>query len=209
MEDRSGGMLSARLPAPGFGEFQVPEMPAYTQRYSKRGNAFAGQTTPVFQQARFGNREGIGGMGPYLSGAEDDTFFEGVQTKRGNMGVFESTRWQPGEDFRGNFGVASLAELKNFPGLMTRGGGLRAGGPRRSDYIDRKNYWFESVRPGTDLFAQNGENFAGIREEQRRTPVVMTEVDALPLRAMIENNPFHISSHSARQAKRMYDAEFS
>jgi hypothetical protein len=203
-------MNKLNLPLPGFGQFEVAEMPAYIQGYSKRGNQFDGETTPVYQQARWGNKRLVGGMNAYLSQAEDDTYLEGYKTKKGNTGVFDWTRWTPGYDWRGNFGVASLGELNNYAGIPTRGGMLRKGGPKRSDYIDRPNYWFESARPGvgTSRYSQNVNNYAGLYEYKKQTPRIETNNDMLIRRAVIEHNPFHINSHAAKQAKAVYDKEF-
>lgn len=198
------------LPVPGFGEFEVPEMPSYIQSYSKRGNSYDGQTTPVYQQARWGNKTGIGGMGGYLSQIEDDTYFESYKTKKGNAGVFDWTRWGPGYDWRGNFGVANLGELNNYAGIPTRGGMLRKGAPKRTDIIDRPNYWFEVTRPGVEYgrYTQNNNNYAGLYEYKKQTPVIELDNDMLVLRDMIEHNPWHINSHAAIQAKEVYDHEF-
>ena len=203
-------MNSLNLPPPGFGELEVAEMPAYIQSYSKRGNSFDGQTTPVYQQARFGNKTGRGGMAGYLSQAEDDTFLESYKTKKGNAGVFDWTRWSPGYDWRGNFGVANLGELNNYAGIPTRGGMLRKGAPKRSDYIDRSNYWFETTRPGvaTGRYTQKNNNYAGLYEFKKQTPRIVTDNDMLVLRDMIEHNPWHINSHAAKEAKKVYDKEF-
>ncbi len=200
----------AILPQHGFGEFEVPEMPAYTQSYSKRGNTFDGATTAVKNQARFGNKTGKGGMGAYLSQVEDPTFFDGFREKLGNHGVFENIRWAPGQDWRGGFGIASLDSSKNYA-MSTRGGMLRKGGPKRSDVIDRPNYWFETARPGISYgrYTQNNQNYSGLYEWKRRTPIVEANSDALVLREMIEHNPFSINSHSAQMAKRIYDKEFT
>jgi hypothetical protein len=193
----------------GFGEFDVAEMPAYVQSYSKRGNAFDSDTTPVYQQTRFGNKRNVGGMDAYVSALGDETYFEGLKQKNGNPGVYELLRWGPGYDWRGNFGVASLSEMKNFV-MSTRGGELRNGGPKRSDIVDRKNFWFDTIRPGLDVgrFAQTNENYDGVYEWKRQTPVVQRDSDFLVLREMIEHNPWHIVSHAAVAAKEEYDAEF-
>lgn len=198
------------LPPPGFGQFEVAEMPAYIQGYSKRGNSYDGETSPVYQQARWGNKRLIGGMAGYLSQVEDDTYFEGYKQKKGNTGVFSITRWSPGYDWRGNFGVASLGELNNYAGIPTRGGMLRKGGPKRSDYIDRPNYWVETTRPGVGVsrYTQNANNYAGIYGYKKQTPRIQTSNDMLVLREMIEHNGFHINSHGAKQAKKIYDKEF-
>jgi hypothetical protein len=205
--DTSG--LGAALPAHGFGDLEVPDMPAYVQSYSKRGNTFDAETTPVYSQARFGNRNGRGGMSAYLSGAEDPTYMEGYRTKLGDQGVYEQVRWTPGYDWRGGFGVASLDASKNFA-MSTRGGQLRKGGPRRSDIVDRPNYWSETVRPGIShsRYTQKNENYSGVFETSRRTPEIERANDTLVLREMIEHNPFHIGSHAAAWAKRDYDGEF-
>lgn len=194
---------------PGFGELEVPEMPAYVQSYSKRGNTYDAQTTPVMQQARFGNRVGRGGMDAYLSQVEDPLFFESYKQKKGNQGVYEDIQWAPGYDWRGNFGISSLSSSKNYA-MSTRGGQLRKGGPRRSDVVDRIGYWFETARPGIEYsrYTQNNENYSGMYEWKRRTPFISRDNDPLVLREMIEHNPFHIRSHSALQAKNMYDKEF-
>lgn len=194
---------------PGFGELQVPEMPAYIQSYSKRGNTFDGDTTPVYQQARFGNRVGKGGMEAYLSMAEDPTFMESMKVKKGNAGVYEIERYTPGYDWRGGFGIASLAANKNYA-MSTRGGQLRKGGPKRSDYVDRPNAWFERARPGIShsRYTQKNDNYSGLYEFKKRTPVIQTDNDMLVLREMIEHNPFAINSHAAQQAKAVYDNEF-
>ena len=199
-----------KFPSHGFGEFEVAEMPAYTQRYSKRGNQFDGDTTPVYQQARWGNKTGKGGMGAYLSQAEDDGFFGGTKVKLGDQGVFSIERWSPGYDWRGGFGVASLSNVKNYAGISTRGGQLRKGAPKRGDYMERKNAWFEKTMPGIShgRYTQKNDNYAGLYEWKRRTPIVQRENDMLVLREQIEHNPFHISSHSAKQAKTIYDKEF-
>ena len=198
------------LPPHGFGDLEVPEMPAYVHSYSSRGNVHGGERTPVYQQARWGNRVGRGGMAAYLSQLEDDTFFEGYKTKKGNHGVFDATRWSPGYDWRGNFGVASNSELKNYAGIPTRGGSLRKGGPRRSDYMDRPNFWFEQTRPGIShgRYTQSSNNYAGLYQDKKQTPTITLDNDMLVLREMIEHNPWHISSHSAMQAKSAYDSEF-
>lgn len=192
----------------GFGEFQVPEMPAYVGTYSKRGNAFSSETTPVMHQARFGNRSVRGRMDAYLPLAEDSGYTDVLRIKRGNTGAEEQLRWSGGYDWRGNFGIASLAANKNYE-MSTRGGQLRKGGPKRADYIDRPGFWFEQVRPGIShsRLTQNNDNYSGVYENKRRTPVIELENDMLVLREMIENNPFAIHSHAATQAKAVYDAE--
>ena len=194
---------------PGFGEFQVPEMPAYVQSYSSRGSGFSWETTPVKNQARFGNRNGIGGMGAYLSMAEDANFFEGDKQKVGQPGVFEQVRWTPGHDWRGGYGIASLEANKNWRDF-TRGGQLRQGGPRRQDVIDRPNVWLDTVRPGIGVSreGQCNDNYSGVYETKRQTPIVERETDTLVLREAIEHCPFFIISHSALQAKENYDAQF-
>lgn len=194
---------------PGFGDLQVPEMPAYVQGYSKRGNTYDAETTPVMQQMRFGNRVGVGGMNAYLSQVEDPLFFESCKQKKGNQGVFEEVRWNPGYDWRGNYGISSLNASKNYA-MSTRGGQLRKGGPRRSDVVDRIGYWFETARPGIEYsrYTQNNDNYSGVYEWKRRTPFISRDNDPLVLREMIEHNPFHIVSHSAIQAKEVYDREF-
>lgn len=204
---------SARLNMPphGFGEFEVPQMPSYVQSYSKRGNALDADQTPVYQQARWGNRIGRGGMDAYLSQGEDPTFFEGDRVKLGDQGVYELTRWAPGYDWRGNGGIASLSETKNYPGIQTRGGSLRAGGPKRSDIMERPNYWFEQARPGVSVsrMSQANENYSGVYDWKKRTPSIERGNDMLQLRQMIEHNPFHVNSHAAKQAKAVYDQEFN
>lgn len=194
---------------PGFDEKQVPEMPAYVQSYSKRGNTFDGDTTPVYQQTRFGNRNGRGGMQAYLSQVEDPTYFESMKTKKGNAGVYGIERWSVGYDWRGGYGIASLASNKNYA-MSTRGGQLRKGGPKRSDYMDRPNAWFERARPGIaySRYTQNNDNYSGVYEYKKQTPVIQTDNDMLVLREMIEHNPYAINSHAAQQAKTIYDAEF-
>ena len=197
------------LPPHGFGQLEVPLMPAYVSKYAKRGNQYDGQTTPVFNQMRWGNKRNIGGMGAYVSQLEDDTFFESLKVKKGDAGVYESLRWAPGADWRGNFGVASLAELKNYAGIPTRGGMLRKGGPRRSDVVERPNAWFENTRPGigTSRFTQANNNYSGLFEYKKVTPPIITSNDMMVLRDMIEKNPWHINSHAAIQAKQVYDKE--
>jgi hypothetical protein len=209
--DGSGPRQQLRLPKPGYGQHTIPEMPAYISGYSGKGNSFDALKTPVMVQSRVGNKRGRGGMEGYINHAEDDTFFEGYRQKKGNHGVFAATRWSPGHDWRGNFGVANLSELRNYAGLQTRGGQLRKGGPRRSDYIERPGHWQEQARPGiaTGRYVQTNNNFSGIREDSRRTPFIQRDNDMLVLRQMIEHNPFHIGSHSAKQAKAAYDEEFS
>lgn len=193
-------------PDPGFGEFDVAEMPAYVQSYSRRGNAATAEVTPVFQQARFGNKRNRGGMGAYLSNAENDGHLEGQRQKRGLHGVFEATRWAPGMDWSGNFGTASLSEVKNYAGIPTRGGALRKGGPRRSDVVDRLGFWFETARPGiaNSRFTQTNDNYSGIRDPKKKAAPIIMEADTGVLRQMIEHNPFHIASHSALQARALY-----
>lgn len=205
----SGTVNTLKTPPHGFGEFEVPEMPAYIQSYSKRGNAFDAETTPVYQQVRWGNRRGRGGMNAYLSHAEDATYFDGFREKKGNHGVYERIRWAPGYDWRGNFGVASLSQIKNYAGIPTRGGQLRKGAPRRGDYLERVNAWWERARPGIGVsrYSQNNNNYAGLYEWRRRTPFIQRDNDPLVLRDMIEHNPFHISSHSAKQAKEWWMRE--
>lgn len=203
-------MNTPNLPAHGFGEFDVPEMPAYVQSHSKRGNTFSAESTPVYSQVRWGNRRGRGGMGAYLSQLEDPTYFEGYRVKRGDQGVFPFIRWAPGWDWRGNGGIASLSETKNYAGISTRGGQLRKGGPKRSDIVERPNFFFENLRPGVSVgrYTQSNDNYAGLFDWKRKTPTIMTDSDPFILKQMIENNPFHISSHSAAQAKSAYDSEF-
>lgn len=201
--------IGPNILGPGFGELEVPEMPAYIQSYSKRGNTFDGETTPVYQQARWGNRTGRGGMAAYLSELEDPTYFESYKTKKGNTGVYEMERYTPGYDWRGGFGVASLASNKNYA-MSTRGGQLRKGGPKRSDYMDRPNAWFEKTMPGIShgRYTQNNDNYSGVYEWKRLTPIIQTDNDMLDLREMIEHNPYHINSYAAEQAKKIYDSEF-
>jgi hypothetical protein len=198
------------LPPHGFGQYEVPDMPAYVQSYSKRGNQYDGETTPVYNQIRWGNKRNIGGMAAYVSQLEDDTYFEGYKVKKGDAGVYQTLRWAPGYDWRGNFGVASLSELKNYAGIPTRGGMLRKGGPRRGDTVERSNAWFENTRPGigTSRLTQNNNNYAGLYEYKKITPPILLDNDMLVLRDMVEHNPFHISSHAAKQAKTVYDGEF-
>lgn len=193
----------------GFGNLQVPDMPSYVQSYSKRGNTFDGQTTPVYQQARWGNRTGRGGMAAYLSQLETPQYFDALKQKLGDAGVYEALRWSPGYDWRGGFGVASLAANKNYV-MTTRGGQLRKGGPKRSDYVDRPNAWFEKTMPGIAYgrYTQNNDNYSGVYEWKRNTPFVERDTDMLVLREMIEHNPYHINSHAAAAAKAAYDAEF-
>lgn len=199
----------ARLEENGFQEFGVPEMPAYVQSYSKRGNSYDAETTPVYNQARWGNPRYRGGMDAYVSIVEDRNNFESLKQKRGNAGVFEIERWTPGYDWRGGFGIASLGALNNYR-EYTRGGTLRAGGPRRGDVVERTGYWDETARPGIaySRFTQNNDNYGGVYENKRQTPIVERESDMLQLREMVEKNPFHIPSHAAAQAKAIYDREF-
>lgn len=173
------------VPQAGFGSLEVPEMPAYVQSYTKRGNGFGAPPVPVYQQSRFGNRQGRGGMDAYLSQLEDPTFFESTKTKLGDTGVYEHTRWTSGYDFRGGGGIASLDASKNFR-INSRGGGLRAGGPKRSSYMDRPNAWFERARPGIShsRFTQKNDNYAGVYDWKRRTPMIQRDNDALVLRDM-------------------------
>jgi hypothetical protein len=199
----------AVLPSPGFGEFDVPEMPAYVQSYSTRGSGFSWETTPVLNRTRFGNKTGKGGMDAYLSQVEDPNFFEGSKLKVGDPGVFELMRYGPGSDWRGNFGIASLDASKNYT-RSTRGGMLRQGGPRRSDIVDRPNYWTDTVRPGISVSreGQCNDNYSGVYEWKRQTPIVERASDPLVLREAIEHNPFFIISHAAQAAKDAYDLEF-
>lgn len=205
--ERSSARLN--MPPHGFGEHEVPEMPAYVQSYSKRGNALDADQTPVYQQARWGNRTGRGGMNAYLSQSEDPTFFEGTKVKLGDQGVFEQTRWSSGYDWRGGFGIASLSATKNYPGIQTRGGSLRAGGPKRGDIVERPNYWFEQTRPGVTVsrVPQSNDNYSGLYDWKKRTPEIERSNDMMQLRQMIEHNPYHIASHAAKQAKAVYDKE--
>ena len=198
------------FPDHGFGEFEVPEMPAYIQGYSKRGNSIDAQATPVYQQAQWGNRTGRGGMGGYLSQIEDSTFFEGLPVKKGDQGVYPIERWSPGYDWRGGFGIASLNEMKNFAGIADRGGSLRKGGPRRGDIVERPDAFSENLRPGIShgRFVQSNDNYSGLYDWRKRTPAIQRESDALVLDQMIRLNPFHISSHGAAQAQALIRAEF-
>lgn len=206
----SGPPKQLHFPDSGFGEFEVPEMPAYVQRYSKRGNSIDADQTPVYQQAHFGNRTGKGGMGGYLSQIEDQGFFESLPVKKGDAGVFPLERWSPGYDWRGGFGVASLSEIKNYAGVCDRGGGLRKGGPRRGDIVERTGAYQENIRPGIShgRFVQSNDNYSGLYDWQRRTPSIQRDTDALVLDQMIRLNPFHISSHGAAQAQALVRAEF-
>lgn len=199
------------LPLHGFGEHEVPEMPSYIQSYSKRGNAMQADQTPVYNQARWGNKTGKGGMNGYLSQIEDPTFFSGTKVKLGDQGVYPLLRWAPGYDWRGNGGISSLSEIKNYAGIPTRGGQLRKGGPKRSDVVERPNAFFENLRPGVSVsrYSQTNDNYSGVYDWKRRTPVIQRDNDMLQLREMIEHNPFHIPSHSAKQAKSSYDKEFN
>jgi hypothetical protein len=206
----AGPTKQLAFPDHGFGEHEVPEMPAFIDRYSKRGNSIDADQTPVYQQARFGNRTGKGGMGGYLSQVEDQTFFEGLPVKKGDAGVFPLERWSPGYDWRGGFGIASLSETKNYAGISDRGGGLRKGGPRRGDVVERTGAYQENLRPGrsTSRFVQSNDNYSGLYDWQRRTPSIQRETDALVLDQMIRLNPYHISSHGAAQAQALVKAEF-
>lgn len=206
----SGQPRHLSLPEPGFGEFDVPEMPAFIQSYSKRGNCIDGDDTPVYQQARWGNRTGKGGMAGYLSQVEDTTYFEGTRVKLGDAGVYPITRWSPGYDWRGGFGVASLSETKNYAGIPTRGGMLRKGAPKRGDIVERTGAFFENLRPGvgTSRFVQSNDNYCGNYDFKKRTPQVQRDNDALVLNQMIQNNPFHIRSHGAAQADALIRNEF-
>lgn len=200
---------SDSVPQAGFQEFGVPEMPSYIQGYTKRGNAYDGETQPVYMQTRWGNPRYKGGMSAYLSQVEDTTYFEGEKQKLGDHGVYEQLRWAPGQDWRGNFGIASLDSSKNYR-IQTRGGALRAGGPRRQDYFDRPNHWFETTRPGIAVsrYSQSNDNYSGVYDYKRKTPIVERSSDMFELRQMIEHNPFHIASHAAAQAKKEYDQHF-
>lgn len=196
------------FPEPGFGQFQVPEDVPYVQSYSKRGNAFSSDTTPVYMQNRWGNPSYVGGMEAYVSNAESTDFLKGMRQKRGMMGVQDETRWAPGYDWNSGYGIASLEANKNIR-IQTRGGAERAGGPRRQNVVDRLGYWFETARPGVGVsnFVQTNDNYAGKFNTKRRTPVIMQESDMMDLKQMIEYNPFHINSHAAAQAKAIYDNE--
>lgn len=202
-------MSQEGLPEHGFHELGVPEMPSYIQGYTKRGNGHESQTTPVFSQARWGNPRYKGGMDAYVSIVEDQDKFSHLKQKKGNAGVFAIERWAPGGDWRGGYGIASLDTMKNYR-QFTRGGGLRSGAPRRADVIERTGHWDETARAGIShgRYTQLNDNYAGKYADKRRTPIVERESDPLILRQQIEHNPFHINSHSAAQAKRMYDAEF-
>jgi len=208
VEGVSGARL--KLPPHGFGEHEVPEMPAYVDSYSKRGNSNQGEQTPVYNQARWGNRRGRGGMNAYLSQTEDSSFMADTRVKLGDQGVFEHLRWTPGADSKGNFGIASLSETKNFAGIPTRGGSLRAGAPKRGDVVERPNAFYENLHPGlaTGRLVQTNDNYSGIYDWKKRTPEVQRSNDMLQMREMIEHNPYHINSHAASQAKRSYDEEF-
>lgn len=197
------------VPRHGFDQYHVPEMPSYIQSYTKRGGAFDGQTQPVYMQTRWGNPRYKGGMDAYLSMAEDPMFLEGEKQKLGDHGVYEQVRWTPGYDWRGNFGIQSLDASRNYR-IQTRGGGLRSGGPKRQDYIERSGYWFETARPGIAVsrYSQSNDNYSGIYENRRRTPFIERASDMFQLRQMIEHNPFHIGSHSAALAKSEYDQKF-
>ena len=200
----------AKVSEHGFGEFEVPKMPRYIQSYTKRGNGFDGETQPVYQESRWGNPRYKGGVDAYVSELEGAPhYFDALKQKRGDQGVYEIKRWTPGYDWRGGFGIASLDAQKNYR-QNTRGGMLRKGGPKRSDYIDRPNYWFEVARPGIShsRYTQKNNNYAGVYEWKRNTPFVSSDNDMLVLRDMIEHNPFHIASHAAAQAKQVYDKEF-
>lgn len=203
-------MNTLKLPEHGFNEFSVPEMPKHTSSYSRRGNTYMGDQTPVYSQSRWGNKTGRGGMGGYLSQAEDPTFLEGYKVKLGDQGVFELTRWNTGYDWRGGFGIASLSDVKNFAGIQTRGGSLRSGGPKRSDVVERPNAWYEKTMPGIShgRLTQANDNYAGLYQWKKQTPVIQTQADPFILREMIERNPYHIVSHGAMGAKKEYDAEF-
>lgn len=199
----------ANLPSHGFGQFEIPEMPAYVSRYTKRGGgAFIGQNNTGMQQTRFGNPRYIGGMDGYVSELESNNYFESLKQKKGNHGVFDFTRWNPGFNSEGN--IAGASALKNYAGIQTRGGRLRAGAPKRADYAERINYEM-NIRPGIGVSrhpqAGGGENFAGIRAHTKKTPQIQQMNDMVDLRQMIEYNPFHISSHSAKLAKDSYDHE--
>lgn len=201
--------MSEEVPEHGFHQFGVPEMPSYIQGYTKRGNCHEAQTTPSYSQARWGNPRYKGGMDAYVSIVEDGDKFSHLRQKKGNHGVFAMERWAPGTDWRGGHGIASLDALKNTR-VFTRGGGLRAGAPRRADVIERTGYWDQTARAGIahGRYTQLNDNYAGKYADKRRTPIVERESDPLVLRQQIEHNPFHVNSHAAAQAKRMYDAEF-
>lgn len=196
----------AMVVQPGFGQYQVPEMPSYIQSYTKRGEGFGGQTAPTRSYSRFGNARYVGGMDAYLSQLEDDTYFEPMKVKKGNVGAFEHTRWNPG--FNSVDGIAGISASKNFAGIQTRGGSGRSGGPRRADYVDRVDFEMK-IRPGQAVSRemQSDNNYAGLFEYKKQTPEIETESDFTILREMIEHNPFHISSHGAAQAKNAYDNE--
>jgi hypothetical protein len=149
-------------------------------------------------------------MDAYISNLESGPeYFDALKQKLGDQGVYELQRWTPGYDWRGGFGIASLDAQKNYR-QNTRGGMLRKGGPKRSDYIDRSGAWEERARPGIShsRYTQKNDNYSGLYEFRRRTPYVSKDSDMLVLRDMIEHNPFHIASHSAALAKKQYDSEF-
>ncbi len=190
----------------GFDKFQIPEMPSYVQSYTKRGEGFGGQTAATRSYTRFGNPRYVGGMDAFVSQLEDGEYFEPVKVKKGNMGVFEHTRWAPG--FNSVDGMAGISASRNFAGIQTRGGSGRAGGPRRGDYAEMMDFEMK-IRPGQAVSRemQSDNNYAGLYEYKKQTPEIETESDFAILREMIEHNPFHISSHGAAQAKEQYDRE--
>lgn len=209
-DSETGGVgVGGDIPEAGFGQFQVPEMPAYVQGYTKRGGAdYLTKTTPTMMQTRFGNATYRGGMAGYVNAVESPEYFESYRVKLGDHGVVEHLRWAPGYDWKG--GIQGISSVKNFAGIQTRGGQLRSGAPKRADYVDIVD-WERKVRPGLDIgnFPQagGGTNYAGEYQPSRRTPFIVLDNDAAVLREMVEHNPWHILSHSGKQAKEMYEEE--
>lgn len=185
--------------ASGFGENQVPEMPAYVFGYARRGNAQPSDVTPNYVASRFGNRAARGGLPAYVLHGEDPDYWEALPQKRGNHGVYPAERWAPGH----RPGIDGLAETRN---LIVKGGG-RSGAPRRADVVERRGGWHQLSRPQFDRTPFNLDDLGGVQMPRRRARDIETRSDPFVLKEMLDHNPFVVQSWSAKQARELWSLQ--
>ncbi len=165
---------------PGFGEFQVPEMEPYVANYSRKTALLGQGSTANYQQTRWDNPVRPGGAPNYMEYLQDDYF---NREKSGNQGVFESLRWNPPV----NGFMESLSDTRNFAGVKSREVS------RRAEMAER-DVFFETARPGRDVssLSQTGDNYYGMVEPRRQTPIIERGIDSYKL-AQLASNPFAVA----------------
>lgn len=190
-EDRAAERLRA---AGENDEFGVGPEFRYTMRKSTRGTALEGVTDMTKNYSRAGNKRNLGGVGAYAVHQETGSWMNSLPQSK-MRGRYEHEWFSA--PYQKDGGIAGAWEGKNFGGQNTRGG-TRMGGPKRSDYmaIDQS---YRAV-PFHGTHPQNN-NVYGIRDDQRKTPVVHNQDPADPIRtAQLHQNPFVIPSYGLLQA---------